>query len=294
MTPALRIGIRALGREWRAGELRVMALALILAAAGMGAVGLFTDRVERALERQAGEALAADLVVESSEPLPDAWEEEARERGLSTARALTTMTMLPAAEGSPKLARLKAVDRAYPLRGEIAIAEEPWAREAIAEGGPPAGTVWLEAGLTNRLGYQVGEAVQVGEAELDLDAILVREPDAPVGPGGFAPRLLMNRADLAATGLLTEGSRADRRLLVAGEQAAVAGFREWLEPKLAGGQEVTTPREAQPALDDALEQAQRYLALAALLAAALGGVAVALVARRYSERHRDTAAILRA
>ena len=294
MTASLRIGLRALGREWRAGELRIMALALILAAAGMGAVGLFTDRVERALERQAGEALAADLVVESSEPLPDSWEQRARERGLAVARTLTTVTMLPAAEGPPKLARLKAVDPAYPLRGEIAIAEEPWAREQVVAGGPPAGVVWLESGLTNRLGYSVGDTLRVGEAVLTLGAILVREPDAPVGPSGFAPRLLMNRADLAATGLITEGSRAERRLLVAGDRAAVDDFRAWLEPRLASGQEVTTPREAQPALDDALEQAQRYLALAALLAAALGGVAVALVARRYAERHRDTAAILRA
>ena len=291
---ALRIAARALGREWRHGELRIIALALVLAAAGMGAVGLFSDRMDRALGQQAGETLAADMAVESDQPLPGAWFEEAAAAGLTHSRLVTLPTMLGRDDGPPRLVRLKAVADGYPLRGEVVVAEALDGAEQTAPGRPSAGTVWVEGGLLRQLDLAPGDSVRLGDARFTIERVLLREPDQATGMAGLAPRVQIRHEDLDATGLIQPGSRAFHRLLLAGSPGALQAFRDRLEPQLESGHTVLTPREAQPALDETLGQAQRYLALVALLTAALGGVAVALVARRYAERHRDTAAILRA
>jgi len=87
MTPAhqFRFAARAFKRDLKAGELRVLALALIIAVASVTAVGFFTDRIGRAMERQAADVLAADLLATSGLTLPESISEKAQELGLETA-----------------------------------------------------------------------------------------------------------------------------------------------------------------------------------------------------------------
>src|SRR5690606_6516127 len=108
-----------------------------------------------------------------------------------------------------------------------------------------------------------------------------------------APRVLMHAADLPATGLLGPGARVDHNLLVAGEPQAVRGFREWLAPRLARGQRIQTLESGRPEMRRAMDRAQRFLALVALLAVMISAVAVALAARRYALRHSDGTAVMR-
>ncbi|MGM0477506.1 MAG: ABC transporter permease [Pseudomonadota bacterium] len=292
---APRLAARALGREWRHGELRIIILALIIAAAGMGAVGLFSDRVDRALGQQASETLAADLAVEGDAALPGAWRTEAEQRDLRHARLTTLPTMAATGDdGPPQMVRLKAVGDGYPLRGEVVVAATIDGEGRATAARPSPGTVRVERGLMRRLDLAPGDTLSLGRKTFTIDQVLVREPDQSSGMAGLAPRVQIRVEDLPATELVQPGSRVSHRLLFAGDPGGLDAFADWLAPRLEPGQDLLTPREAQPALDEALSQAQRYLALVALLTAAVGGVAVALVARRYAERHRDTAALLRA
>jgi putative ABC transport system permease protein len=59
----LKLALRMLRRDWRAGELRVLAFALVIAVGGMTTVGFFADRVQLALSRQGNQLLGADLII---------------------------------------------------------------------------------------------------------------------------------------------------------------------------------------------------------------------------------------
>jgi len=69
----LRLAFRLLRRDWRAGELRVLVAALVLAVGSVGTVGFFADRVKGALTRQANLLLGADVMISGDRPLPPAF-----------------------------------------------------------------------------------------------------------------------------------------------------------------------------------------------------------------------------
>lgn len=290
--PVLGLALRMLLRDWRAGGLRVLAAALVVAVAAVTAVGFFSDRVRLALELQATELLGADLVISADHPLDVALLERGG-RTLRRAEAVEFPSMVIAGEQA-QLASVRAVSREYPLRGRLRISRELFAPDVEADGIPPAGAVWLEVRLANQLGVAVGDAVELGDAGFRVDAILTVEPaGGGIGVFNLAPRLLLNAADLAATGLVQPASRVRYRYLFAGEPAAVRAFRAQVEPALGRGERLESVGDARPEIRGALDRAGRFLGLATLVSVLLSGVAVALSARRFSARHLDYCAIMR-
>ncbi|MBI4938407.1 MAG: FtsX-like permease family protein, partial [Nitrosomonadales bacterium] len=167
-------------------------------------------------------------------------------------------------------------------------------KEDGATGSIPArGTVWVDGRLLRRLDVRVGDEVGIGTQRFTVAARIVRDIDRAVGFYSFAPRVLMNDTDLAATGLLQEGSRITYRLMVAGEARQVEALHDELNPKLSNGEKLESVRDARPEIRTALERAEHFLGLAALTAAILAGAALALAARRFVLRHLDTCAMLR-
>ena len=281
-----------LRRNWAAGELRVLLLALVIAVASVTTVGFFADRVQSALDAQANELLGGDLVVIADQPLPQDFVDAARAEKLAIAQTRTFPSMV-AAGGAVNLAEIKSVSAGFPLRGRIRVTEAVGSPEREVEGGPRAGTAWIGVALAARLNLKVGDTLSVGRAPLTVAAIITREPDSVLDYFGIAPRVLMNEADLAATGLIQVGSRVTHRLLVSGDEEAVHRFRAQAHAKLARGQRVEGVRDARSEVRTALDRAQRFLGLASLLSVVLASVAVALAARRFSQRQTDAAAMMR-
>ena len=288
----LPVAMRMLRRNASAGELRVLLLALFIAVASVTTVGFFADRVQAALDQQANELLGADLVVIGDKPLPPEFAADAQRVGLAIAQTRTFPSMV-STPGGVNLAEIKAVTGGFPLRGRIRIVDSPGASEHEADGGPKAGTVWIGVPLVARIDAKVGDKLQVGKAKLDVAAIITREPDSVLDYFGIAPRVLMNEADVEATGLMQVGSRVGYRLLVAGDAKAVKRFRDEATAKLARGQRIEGVRDARGEVRTALDRSQRFLGLASLLSVVLASVAVALAARRFSQRQIDAAAMMR-
>ena len=286
------IAMRMLRRNWSAGELRVLLLALFIAVASVTTVGFFADRVQSALDRQANELLGGDLVMIADKPIPPEFAEGARRGGLSVAQTRTFPSMV-SATGGVNLAEIKAVTPGFPLRGRIRITDALGGAEREVDGGPAPGTVWIASALAGRIDARAGDSLQVGRAPLRIAAIITREPDSVLDYFGIAPRVLMNDADVAATGLVQVGSRIAHRLLVAGDPVRVQQYRQASVPKLARGQRMEGVRDARSEVRVALERAQRFLGLASLLSVVLASVAVALAARRFSQRQIDAAAMMR-
>lgn len=288
----LLLSFRLLIREWRAGELTVLAAALIIAVASVTTVSFFNDRVEKALRDQAGQLLGADLVIVADHPLDSAFSAEARRLKLRTAETEAFPSMVLNGEHS-HLAEIKAVSPGYPLRGHLRIADQGEGADRETEKIPVRGTVWVERQLLTALGIGEGGHLGIGDVRLKVAHVLTREPDRGGGFFNIAPRLLMNVADLPATGLIQSTSRVSYRLLVAGEPNAVKMFRAWAQTRVDRGERIEGVEDARPEIRSALDRARSYLGLASVVATALAAVAVALGARRFMQRHMDAWAMMR-
>ena len=293
----LRLAGRLLLRDWRAGELRVLVTALILAAASVGTVGLFTDRVKGALVSQANLLLGADLLISGDRPLPDRYGEQARARGLRTTPAVRFNSMVQTADNaasSAVLTDVKAVTSGYPLRGAVMLVDPSNPDGRAARGIPAPGEAWIDRHLADRLGVGIGARVAVGDATLVVRAIVQQDPEIAGLTLAAGSKLLLNIADLPATHLLQPGNRATYRLMVSAPGAATLdAYRAWLTPELKPGQRMESVRDLRPEVRQTLERSESYLGLTALVAVLLAAVAVALAASRYLRRHLDAAAMMR-
>lgn len=287
-----RLALRTLRRDWQAGELRLLALALIIAVASVAAVGFFTDRVRQAMDLKSSELLGADLVILSSSPIDQAFLAAAKARGLQTAATLSFRSVT-LHQDEPALAEVKAVNAAYPLRGVLQVSERPFGTPRETHGIPEPGQVWLDERLVQALRLHVGDRLSLGASELTVAAILAYEPDRGGDLFSIAPRLLMNLDDVPTTGLIQPGSRVQYRLLIAGPAAAMGDYQAWAQGRLAPGLRLQGISEARPELRAALDRAQRFLGLAAVVSVILAGVGIAMASRRFALRHWDSAAIMR-
>lgn len=287
------LSLRLLYRDWRGGELRLLALALIIAVAAVTGVSWLADRVAGATEARAADLLAADRAVEYPSPIPDAWQAEAQSRGLATARTAVFPTVVLSDDAS-RLVSAKAVTGGYPLRGSLRIQPRPGAAEVEPAGIPEPGSAWVSSRLLGLLDLAVGETLSIGDRDLEIAAVLSFEPDRGQGFGGLAPRVMFNQADLAATELLGEGSRVRHKLLLAGEPAALKGFTDRLVAEQGNAVEIERPSEQGRGASEIIGQAKRFLGLAALLTVIVAGVAVLLTVRHYAERQITGVAVMRA
>ena len=299
-TSFLRLGWRTLWRDLRAGELRLLIVAVTLAVAALTAVGFFADRLKGGLQRDATQLLGGDVVLVSDNPTPQAFIDRAAALGLQGAGTLGFPTMGRASEtqgGASKLVALKAVQPGYPLRGSLKIATQPGAPEQATRDIPAPGEVWVDAPLLESLGLVMGDTLLLGDASLRITRTIVIEPDRGAGFMSFAPRVMLNQADLAATALVQPASRLTYRFAVAGAPREVKQFSDWAtaEVKRADlrGVRVESLEGGRPEMRQTLDRAEKFLSLVALLSALLSAVAVALAARSFAASHLDDCAMLR-
>ena len=288
----LALALKLVRRDWRSGELNILGLALIIAVAASTAVSLFGHRLARTMETQAAEFLAADLVVSSHEADADAWFSKAVEMGLKTARTVEFPSVL-VENNELLLTGAKAVSDAYPLRGALRTTASDIAAETVANEAPPPGTAWVDNRVLNSLKLSLGDSVTLGEKPLKLARIITHEPDRRGDLYSLSPRILFNLADLEATAVIRPGSNAHYYALFAGDVKAILEFKQWLKPLLHPGQKLVDIHEDRPELGNALSRAERYLGLSSIVIVLIAGVAIAMSARRYSERHYDLTALLK-
>ena len=286
--------LRFAARDWRAGELRLLLAALLLAVGAVSAISLFVDRLQRALIAESTSFLGADRTIDSSRAIPEAFRELAEREGLATVDIVSFPSMVsPAAADSTQLASVKAVEAGYPLRGVLRIADAPFGEGRPTDSLPAIGEVWMDSRLFPALGLSVGDRLSVGYAEFEVSGVLASEPDRGGSFFDFAPRLLMRAEDVPATQVIQPGSRISYRLQLAGEDAALAALYQAIEGELRPNYRWRNIRDANARIGRALERAESFLLLGGLLAVLLAGIAVALGANRYARRHFDHVAVLK-
>jgi putative ABC transport system permease protein len=294
------LGWRTLWRDLRAGELRLLIVAVTLAVASLTAVGFFADRLQGGLARDARQLLGGDAVIASDNPTPPAFAQQAKALGLQAVGTLNFPTMARAPDdrgGASKLVALKAVAAGYPLRGHLTTAAGPQGAGQETRDIPAHGDAWVDASLLDALGLKPGDFLLLGDTRLRIARVIVLEPDRGTGFVNFAPRVMVNAADLPASRLIQPASRVSYRFAVAGADPQVARFVGWAQEQVKDpavrGVRVESLEGGRPEMKQTLDRAGKFLNLVALLAALLSAVAVSLAARGFASAHLDDCAMLR-
>ena len=290
------LALRLLWRNWRSGEVKLLAAALMLAVAVVSGIAIFTDRLERTLVQESNMLLGADLIVRGSQPHNPDWSALAAEDGIEQTTAVLFSSMVYAGDHM-HLASVKAVTDGYPLRGQLDISTIPFASQAkdiqTAEGVPAPGEVWVDSRLLPLLHIELGDSLAVGEYELAVTQVIIREPDSASPFSFMGARVLMNMADLERTQVVQPGSRVQYQWLLAANNNALDSFAEWLEPQLSKHERLVDVESGQRGLGRTLETGRSFLLLAAVIGVLLAGVAIALAARQFSSRHVDQVALMK-
>ena len=300
----IKLGWRTLWRDLRAGELRLLIVAVTLAVAALTAVGFFADRLKGGLQRDARQLLGGDAVLRSDEATPAVFIAKAKELGLKSAASISFPTMARATDadgGATKLAAFKAVPAGYPLRGNLQVSNALDTKGENTRDIPAPGTAWVDPSLLDSLGLKIGQTLLMGDASFKVTRIITQEPDRGAGFISFSPRAMINAADVAATNLIQPASRINYRFAVAGDDKAVADYVKWANAEIkkpfdqsgVRGVRVESLESGSPEMRQTLDRAEKFLNLVALLAALLSAVAVAIVARGFAAKHLDDCAMLR-
>ncbi|WP_350582021.1 ABC transporter permease [Pseudomonas sp. HY2-MNA-CIBAN-0224] len=287
----LSLALRQLLRDARAGELRVLFFAVLVAVAASTAIGYFGARLNGAMVLRATEFLGADLVLEGSSPAREEQIRVGNELGLKHAQIIEFSSVI-ATDNGIQLSSIKAADDAYPLRGQLKSAAQPYGEEEPG-GGPKSGQAWVEPRLLTALDLKVGDDIDVGSKTVKITRVLTYEPDRAGNFYSLTPRVLINLDDLQATGIVQPGSRVSFRELWRGEAPALQSYRDVIQPGLEANQRLLDGRDGNQQIGGALGKAERYLNMASLVAVLLAGVAVALSATRFANRRFDASALLR-
>lgn len=286
------IAIRSLLREWRAGDLRLIALALIIATTSVVSVASFGDRLRQSLSSQGSELLGADLVVHVQAPPKEEWVRKAEAEKLGHARTVHFRSVVVAGDHT-QLAEIKAVQQGYPLRGTLRTSDALGAADEAAGGVPERQRVWVDSQLLNQLGLDIGDQLSLGASRFTVARLVTLEPDRGGVAFTMAPRLMLNLDDLAATELVQPGSLVHYHWLLSGSPEQIREFRQWMMTQGVVESDLRDANDAQPRFRVALDRGERFLLLATLVSVLLAGIAIARSVRHYAHRQWDNAAVMR-
>ena len=289
---AVRLALLKLSREWRAGEYWVLIMALVVAVSALTAVSFFTSRIDRGMNQRANEVLAADIRLQSSQPLSNDYLQQAHALGIHSAQ-VETFNSVVVLDDLSSLTTLYAVSTGYPLRGKLKISDGLTSSSYQTNSLPESGEVWVDPRLLSRLNASIGSELQIGKRKFKVAKVLQYRPDQGTQFVELAPTLLMRIEDIESTSLVGLGSRVQHRLLFAGDSQQCANLAKWLKAHEQVGVRLQQLGDASPQLQKSIERAGRFLNLTAVITVLLAGVSVAMAARRYVSRQLDTVALMK-
>ncbi|MBB4291780.1 putative ABC transport system permease protein [Rhizobium leguminosarum] len=294
ITPRVSLAFRLALRELRGG-IRGFYIFLACIALGTGAIAAVnsvSQSITDTIASQGQELLAGDVRFElnNREATP---QELGFLEGLGTVSVSTGLrSMARKPDGSDQaLVEVKAVDDAYPLYGKF-VAEPDYPLAALLSG--QGGTYGAVAAplLLDRLGLAVGDELLLGNVKLSITGTVKTEPDALSEGFGFAPRLLVSRRALEASGLIQTGSLVEHAYKIRLEnKAAMSGIQARAAKEFpSAGWAIRTSDRAAPSLTENITRFSQFLTLVGLTALIVGGVGVANAVRAFLDAKRTTIA----
>ena len=184
---------------------------------------------------------------------------------------------------------VKAVDDNYPLRGEVKLSEPP----APKSRQPQPGELWVDPALMQALNLKLGDTLWLGDSEFAVAGV-IDVVDRGAGFMNFAPRVMLNRADLAATGLIQPASRVTYRMAGVGPRPkdSCQAARAVIEQQAVRGVRLESLETNRSEMQQTLDRAGKFLRLVAMLGPA-GRRGRGAGRGDFAARHLDDCAMLR-
>ncbi|MCU4676817.1 FtsX-like permease family protein [Catenovulum sp. 2E275] len=293
MKVAFNLAARLLRQELKRGELTIILAALVLAVSSVFSLSLFSERLQGALKEKSGEFLAADSVLSASREINPEWIEQADAMSLDYSQQTRFSSML-FVNDKMQLASIRAVDQAYPLKGELKLTQVAWDAGATTAERVEPGEIWLDSKLISQLGVKPGAMIEVGDTQLKFAHIIASVPDTDFNVFNAGGLALIHLDDLAKTGVIQPGSRVSYQLNLAGDSSDLADFEDWVTPLLNRDiHRFNSTDDSNSRILRSVRRAEKYFLLASLLGIVLASTAIAVAASRFCERHFDLVAILK-
>ncbi|WP_434144002.1 ABC transporter permease [Photobacterium leiognathi] len=269
-------------REIRQGQLWLVTLALSLIIACVFALSALVSRVEGIIVSQGRSALAADMVLQSSQAVDL---KRLSTNNITTSQQTRFGTMAFSDNGM-QLVSVKAVDAKFPLRGDLRLQ----AADKSVQHHVKPGELWLSERLFSLLDVNVGDTLMLGDGELTISGRILEDPELSFNPFSQMPAVLINNQDIEAIGGIQEGSRLSYRYYFSGSDSALADIRKQFS--LTPSQRWLTENDAGRS-GDFIEQARQYLSLTLVLVVLMASATLVLTCQHYASTRITSVAMMK-
>jgi putative ABC transport system permease protein len=293
------LSLRFAGRELRSGVagFRIFLACLALGVAALAAAGSTAEAFRQGLASQSRAILGGDVAVsvEGRRFTKDEQKAFARLGAVTDTLRVRAMASGPAGEGDRRLAEVRGVDAAYPLAGSVKLTGEPSLAKATAVIGGVAGAA-VEPELMDRLHLALGQRVLIGDTPFIVRAAVADEPDR-LGRGfSLGPGILVSKAVLERSGLLSEDALFGETVRIAlppsASPAKVAAALARAFPN--GGFRARGRNDAAAGLGQLIDQLEFFLSFIGLAALLAGGLGVSSAVTTYLNARKPSIAVLKA
>ncbi|MEZ9720916.1 ABC transporter permease [Vibrio splendidus] len=271
--------------EIRHGQLWPVSIALTLIIACVFALSALAERMEQVIVKQGKDALTADSVFISANPIPQPLLDLIQVEQLESSQ-LTRFSTMAFSDNSMQLVTVKAVESNYPLRGEMIL---EGADNAVSNHVEP-GELWLDERIFAQLEVEVGDSVTIGDADLTITGRISQEPGLSFNPFQQMRAVLIHNSDVEATGAIQPGSRVSFRLFLNGDDALLKTAQDSIE--LTPSDRWRT-QDSASRTNDMFESTTQYLSLTVAIVVIMAATTLVLTCQHYVASRRKTIAMLK-
>ncbi|MEZ9387110.1 ABC transporter permease [Vibrio lentus] len=271
--------------EIRHGQLWPVSIALTLIIACVFALSALAERMEQVIVKQGKDALTADSVFVSANPIPQPLLDLTQVEQLESSQ-LTRFSTMAFSDNSMQLVTVKAVESNYPLRGEMILEGADNAASNHVE----PGELWLDERIFAQLEVEVGDNVTIGDADLTITGRIAQEPGLSFNPFQQMPAVLIHNSDVEATGAIQPGSRVSFRLFLNGDESKLKAAQDSIE--LTPSDRWRT-QDSASRTNDMFESTTQYLSLTVAIVVIMAATTLVLTCQHYVASRRKTIAMLK-
>ncbi|UTT86018.1 ABC transporter permease [Vibrio pelagius] len=270
--------------EIRHGQLWPVSIALTLIIACVFALSALAERMEQVIVKQGKDALTADSVFISANPLPEPLIELVADKKLDKSE-LTRFSTMAFSDNGMQLVTVKAVESNYPLRGEMLLESGDVQQTQVNPG-----ELWLDERIFSQLEVSIGDNVTIGDADLTITGRIAQEPGLSFNPFQQMPAVLIHSSDIDATGAIQPGSRVSYRLFLNGEDGDLKVIQDSVE---------LTPSDRWRNQDSAsrtnemFDKTTQYLSLTVAIVVIMAATTLVLTCQHYVASRQKTIAMLK-
>ncbi|NOI89612.1 ABC transporter permease [Vibrio splendidus] len=271
--------------EIRHGQLWPVSIALTLIIACVFALSALAERMEQVIVKQGKDALTADSVFISANPIPQPLLDLTQVEQLKSSQ-LTRFSTMAFSDNSMQLVTVKAVESNYPLRGEMILE----GADNVSSNHVAPGELWLDERIFAQLEVEIGDNVTIGDADLTITGRITQEPGLSFNPFQQMPAVLIHTSDIEATGAIQPGSRVSFRLFLNGDDTKLKAAQDSVE--LTPSDRWRT-QDSASRTNDMFESTTQYLSLTVAIVVIMAATTLVLTCQHYVASRRKTIAMLK-